>query len=597
MSFRLSALRLVAAGALAAAIAATALPAAPSAPAALPTPFGTTAGKAYRSSVWKFSLNVFDDWNEVPIEIGEKYEVAKWYEPGSKGEVFPRELSIFRLNLRPGGDDAANGQGPATEGGSEEERQLRQKIREMQDEAAPKSIYGLAFDRLRGFDDKKYPEDKNWKPVVSKDKVNGKFWVIEIPFTSKPNPDETLCAMLIGFEKEGVSYGVRLICTARRRDNFEGLMKSIAKSFLFFDEKAKDVQSLSVLDGINISPKRRSDIEKGMVKGWEVIVSPKKNYIVVYNTKGDRNKELAHVLADRIEKIREQVYEKQFPPSKPIDAVSVMRVCGDRKEYQAYGGPAGTGGYWNDGTEELVFYDASPSRKIDDDTVAVLYHEAFHQYIYYSVGNVAPHSWFNEGHGDYYAGAKYGTTKFRIEPFNWRVGVIKTALNQGPRTFTTTKDDKGNEHKQWGGAGYTPLKDFVAFSQGEYYSYPDVCYAQGWSLIYFLREEVPRKKEWNAKWGKILPTYFEVLKREVQAREARRHGDDGPPAPPPDGGDGTPPTKPGGDGGDDAAGAFQPPHYGHSSRSALEQALAEAFMGVDFAELEAAWVETMKHVN
>ena len=82
-----------------------------------------------------------------------------------------------------------------------------------------------------------------------------------------------------------------------------------------------------------------------------------------------------------------------------------MRVCGDRKEYHEYGGPGGSAGYWNSGSEELVFYDASRSKKIDDDTVSVLYHEAFHQYIYYSVGNVAPHSWFNEGHGDYYAGA------------------------------------------------------------------------------------------------------------------------------------------------------------------------------------------------
>src|SRR4030095_1230319 len=131
-----------------------------------------------------------------------------------------------------------------------------------------------------------------------------------------------------------------------------------------------------------------------------------------------------------------------------------------------YGGPPGTAGYWNDEAEELVFFDMDDRKDMaDDNTLAVLYHEAFHQYIYYSVGNVAPHSWFNEGHGDYYAGAKYGTTRFTIEPFRWRVPVLKTALNQGPRSCKVTKDAEGKETKVWGNTGYTPLKDLVEFSQ------------------------------------------------------------------------------------------------------------------------------------
>ena len=96
-----------------------------------------------------------------------------------------------------------------------------------------------------------------------------------------------------------------------------------------------------------------------------------------------------------------------------------------------------------------MFYDASPKKEPDDDTLAVLYHEAFHQYIYYSVGEVAPHSWFNEGHGDYYAGAKYLSKKFNIRPFNWRVGIIKERPGQGackpesPTRRSPRPDDAG----------------------------------------------------------------------------------------------------------------------------------------------------------
>ena len=126
---------------------------------------------------------------------------------------------------------------------------------------------------------------------------------------------------------------------------------------------AKDVKALDVLEGVNISAQRRSEIERTMVKGWSVVVSPKKQYIIIYNTKQNRNHDLAKEIARRIEAIRAQIYEVQFPPAQPIEAVSIVRVCGDRKEYHQYGGPGGSAGYWNSGSEELVFYDAAPNEE------------------------------------------------------------------------------------------------------------------------------------------------------------------------------------------------------------------------------------------
>jgi len=349
------------------------------------------------------------------------------------------------------------------------------------------------------------------------------------------------------------------------------------------------------------------------VKGWGVEVSPKKNYVIIYNTKSNKNLRLANTIAERIESIREQIYEVQFKPAEPIKAVSIVRICGDRNEYHKYGGPPGSAGYWNSWAEELVFYDASPAKEADDDTLAVLYHEAFHQYIYYSVGNVAPHSWFNEGHGDYYAGSRYKSHKWKVGPFDWRVGTVKNAIREGPRTFTVKKDEQsGKEVKLFASdKGYTPIKDLVAFSQGDYYSYPGVSYAQGWSLIYFLREEVPKNKKYAEKWGKILDTYFNALKREVNKEGRLRRGgfgdpekpdrpDDGPAEPedPDAPADPTDPTDPGSPDDPDAGGdeppadpGFQPLQQGEASESSLEIALREAFTGVDFDEFETAWKE------
>jgi hypothetical protein len=196
-------------------------------------------------------------------------------------------------------------------------------------------------------------------------------------------------------------------------------------------------------------------------------------------------------IAVQIEAIREQVYEVLFPPARRVKAISVVRVCKDMAEYHRYGGPGGSAGYWSRGDEELVF----PGGGMGNDSLRVLYHEAFHQYIHYAVGDVAPHSWFNEGHGDYFAGHNYRGRKFKADVFKWRTGIIANAL--------ATKS-------------YVPLKKFLKYTQREYYANPGLCYAQGWSLIYFLREVERRKiRKYEKYWG-LLDRYFDAIKANVK---------------------------------------------------------------------------------
>ena len=97
------------------------------------------------------------------------------------------------------------------------------------------------------------------------------------------------------------------------------------------------------------------------------------------------------------------------PEEDPLIAsrCSVVRVCKDRDQYFTYGGPLGSAGYWFALQEELVLYD-DQDRQGRDATWRVLGHEAFHQYIHYYMGNQEPHSWFNEGHAEYYAGFERG---------------------------------------------------------------------------------------------------------------------------------------------------------------------------------------------
>lgn len=603
--------------------------------------------KTQRDPVHKFSLKVFADWKEVPTEAGDEIEVMKFYEPVSRGDYPSPELRVVRVVK-----DGA--QAPVTGPGGIDLSQIPEEFR---DQFRVKSAWDATMGRLSqmGLEAPDPEKVEHQDITTAREKVRGRLWIHTASLGATLGLDAVLYATLAVFEKDGVEYGIFLTCSERRGKKFAPDFKSIARSFTFFDEHAQEVEELDVLKDVSISPKRKAAIEASIVKGWAVIVSPKRNYIVIYNTKNNKNHLLAKEIAERIECLRQQVYEVQFPPLQPVEAVSIVRVCGDRTDYHSYGGPMGSAGYWNSGTEELVFYDASPAKKPDDDTLAVLYHEAFHQYIYYGVGNVAPHSWFNEGHGDYYSGAKYQRGKFQIGTFRWRIGVVKAAMREGPRPCRIEVDAATQaERKVWEAKGYTPLKDLITFSQQEYYSYPSVSYAQGWSLVYFLREIVPKNKEWNRKWGHILDAYFDTLKAEVgksgelipggRGDEGEGEGGEGGGA---DGGGEEPrpeepaepvepagpaepagPTEPGdggetggapggeqeggeegegedgeGEEGGEDGGAGEgvsdipppPPDY-ISPQEALQKALEEAFKGVDIAELEKAWIESILKV-
>ena len=598
------------------------------------------ANWTYRDKVHKFSFKMLRDYEQIPLKVDEKVFLCKFGDPKAKGSArgtFDAEIAVMKI-IEEGGKA-----GPVFTGGDTEGPMTPERMREMFEEAnRPKDVWEATVGRLRLTDGSKaklLTFREEFDEVTSKDKpsIPGKLWQFEvfIPSGWQGEKDEELHVTLAQYTREKTSIVLYMTCGGKMGKAYASRFKQIAKSFMWHDDKAKDVEQIDDLEGVNITAKKRSQIESGIVAGWDVIVSPKKNYIIIYNTKNGKNHLLAKEIAKRIEAIREQVYEVQFPPAKPITTVCIVRVCKDRQEYHQYGGPGGSAGYWSSGDEELVFYDASASDKPDDDTLSVLYHEAFHQYIHYSVGNVAPHSWFNEGHGDYYAGAKYSGGKFTIGPFAWRVGTVKGAIVEGPRTCTEEDDGQGGKHTKWGDKGYTPLQHLVRFSQGEYYSYPGVSYAQGWALIYFLREIVPKNRKYREKWGHILDTYFDVLQREVNRDGPLVRGGEGPeddggdagdggkkddggkkgdgatPPPPPPGDtpsapDGGPPTP--SDGGDpapkpdgDGSSENEPPpdvarvfFRGAGGPEALEKAVSEAFKDVDWEEFEKAWIEATK---
>src|SRR5262249_1116982 len=114
------------------------------------------------------------------------------------------------------------------------------------------------------------------------------------------------------------------------------------------------------------------------------------------------------------------------------------------------------------------------------------------------------HSWYNEGHGDYFSGALIKDGKMRSIGVNpWRVRTIQEAI-------------KAEKTISW--------SDIIRYEQAQYYDKEKVhiCYAQGWSMIYFLRTCKDVAK--NPAWAKILPTYFDVLKKTWNDELAKLEG-------------------------------------------------------------------------
>ena len=198
-----------------------------------------------------------------------------------------------------------------------------------------------------------------------------------------------------------------------------------------------------------------------------------------------------------------------------------MRICATSEQYRSYGGPQDTGGYFSPKSGELVLFDDQQVRGRDA-TWRALSHEAYHQYVHDYFERESPHPWYGEGHGDFFGAFEYAHRRFEVAQSQDRLRAVQDMLRHGP---------------------IAPLGELVRWTKREYYGDNALqlgrpqCYAQGWSLVYFLRTGKERARGWQPAWDGILDTYLEVLVTT---------GD-------------------------------------------LELALERAFAGVDWAELEACW--------
>ncbi|MHC4954150.1 MAG: gluzincin family metallopeptidase [Planctomycetota bacterium] len=449
-------------------------------------------GRRYKDETNGFQIQPPVKWEQVPTKFQEVSIVGKWSSDRGRGR-YSRQLFVLRF-LKGKVEDAKNPQDALKRGIPGYGSMLRLQ---------PKDIWDYIKKNYR-LDKKRIVEDDPEFRLKSK-KYRAHFRIYKAAAMGGMNEREAakyravvIAAQINTVAESDSAYGVMFVCTEADLKDVLASARICIKRFKILDPDEEDEDEAEeggtsdsdiFVDSTKKPEAWRNARKKKLIKGWKAIDT--ENYLIVYNAEVKRR--LIKNVALHIEAIRKQIYEQMFPPSREVKAISVVRVCKDRAEYHRYGGPGGSAGYWSRGDEELVFYQDKSNKK---DSLRVLYHEAFHQYIHYAVGNVAPHSWFNEGHGDYFAGHNYRSKKFIADVFRWRTGIIANAMAQ---------------------KSYVPLKKFLKYTQGEYYANPGLCYAQGWSFVYFLREVERRKiKKYKQYWG-LLDRYFEGIKRNVKS--------------------------------------------------------------------------------
>lgn len=235
--------------------------------------------------------------------------------------------------------------------------------------------------------------------------------------------------------------------------------------------------------------------EAARTAGWEVMSTRSKRFIIKTNV---TDKLYVKAVVKRLEYAR-NAFERDFPPEQPVTAVSVVRLCKDRDDFIGYSGygMAGAAGWFNPRSTELVLYHGREQGK--DFALGVMTHEAFHQYCHFLFDQSEAHRWFDEGHGDYYIGAKLSKRAIKITSEMPRGLELIPTLEKMVETGT-----------------YVPLQEHLYFTHREWNGRGYASYAQSWSIVYMLRlgmdGKLP-KSVWKDEYGHILHDYINTLHR------------------------------------------------------------------------------------
>ena len=241
---------------------------------------------------------------------------------------------------------------------------------------------------------------------------------------------------------------------------------------------------------------------------WWAIDTP--HYVLASDLSRGR-RTFVHMLQEHVETLR-AACEQMIPARRPIQAVGVVRVFAESEAYETYVDPAmrWTTGLWDPARRQLLIRSPDTSRRRDrrEAILGTIYHEAFHQYLFYALSGVTASAWFNEGHASLFEGAEVKRTRIEIGEVEPRARAMSRLAGDG-----------------------FDLDRLLGLSYADFYGRPDdektrsVNYALAWGLVYYLRKGAPAEEEGALA---ALPTrYLDALWQTRDPRRATQAAFDG----------------------------------------------------------------------
>jgi len=239
----------------------------------------------------------------------------------------------------------------------------------------------------------------------------------------------------------------------------------------------------------------------------------------LYQVQTQVPEETVLTVVDHVEALMRE-FHRRFYIRKPIDEF-VLKMFESRAEYRGYGGPASALAHYDPTHRELVCFDTGKitgrergvnradldrmritltgrglAQEIQDPAakaalpylstpflLGVLGHESWHQYFHFWIGSKVDFpAWLDEGIADYFYTALPSEHGREV-----RTGILNPM--RFPTIYAAIKNDK-----------HVPVAEILRYRRDQYYANASLCYAQGWSIVYFCwhggnprYEKIPEK--------------------------------------------------------------------------------------------------------
>ena len=253
--------------------------------------------------------------------------------------------------------------------------------------------------------------------------------------------------------------------------------------------------------GKSVAP-GREDIIKSIenMAGWWYAEAA--DYIFLSNIRSADGKSLVRELQGILPTLR-QAFARTVPPFSDKTEVNVVRIFDSKEAYASYVGSdvEWSIGCWMPSRRELcILSQGTDNREDKAQTVTIIRHEAFHQYLFYASDAAHHMTWFNEGHACFFEAAETDSQR-RVE--------IKE-----PRRKRHLMEDMD--------AVTQNIPYILAASHQQFYEGDskrrNLNYTTAWALVYFLRGGTFTGK--TAPYAGILNRYLDALKTTRDADAA-----------------------------------------------------------------------------